>query len=56
MMNMSSESDEHALDESLGNIHACALALELMGLTDWALKLANAHEKIQTYLIENIES
>ena len=46
-------SDEaHPLDESLGDIHECAIALELMGLTPWALKLAFAHEKIQAYLIE----
>ena len=43
--------EEHPLDESLGNIHECALALEFMGLTDWALKLARAHETIQTYLV-----
>ncbi len=44
--------DEHVLDESLGNIHECAIALELMGFGDWALKLAVAHETIQAYLIE----
>lgn len=26
----------------------------MTGLTDWALKLARAHENIQGYLIENI--
>ena len=44
--------DEHVLDESLGNIHECAIALQLMGFGDWALKLAVAHETIQAYLIE----
>lgn len=47
-----STNDEHSLDESLGNIHECAIALEMMGLTDWALKLAKAHEKIQNYLLK----
>ncbi len=46
-------SEVHPLDESLGNIHECAIALQLMGFTDWAIKLATAHETIQGYLIAN---
>ncbi len=50
---MSQINDEvHPLDESLGDIHECALALAFAGGSDWAMKLARAHETIQQYLID----
>ena len=43
----------HPLDESLGDIHECAIALQYLGFTEWPLRLAKAHETIQNYLVEN---
>lgn len=49
---MTNDTDIHELDESLGDIHECAIALQIMGLPEWAMKLGHAHEKIQEYLIK----
>lgn len=44
--------DRHALDKALGDIHECAIAFKMAGFTAWATKLAEAHEELQRYLIE----
>ncbi len=44
--------EEHVLDKALGDIHQCAIQLQFIGLTDFALVLAEAHEAIQNYLIK----
>lgn len=49
------DDNEHVLDKSLGDIHECAIALEMTGRGDWAAKLATAHGKIQDYLVEHAD-
>ncbi len=48
-------SDEHPLDETLGDLHQIAIVLEMTGWTELALRVATAHEKIQTYLVDRME-
>lgn len=47
-------SEEHPLDAPLGVIHELALILHISGQTDWAVKLADAHNKIQSYVVKNM--
>lgn len=37
-------SDEH-LDIALGDVHECALAMQMAGQAVWSIKLAKAHEQ-----------
>lgn len=46
------DKEAHPLDESLGHIHATALALAFHNQHHVAMKLAKAHETIQKYVIE----
>ncbi len=47
--------DEHPLDGPLGDIHQIAIVLEMTGYSNMALRLAAAHEKIQAYLLAEME-
>jgi predicted RNA-binding Zn-ribbon protein involved in translation (DUF1610 family) len=45
--------DEHVLDGPLGSIHEMAVALQMQGMSDAALRLANAHDAIQDWIIQH---
>ena len=44
--------DEHPMDRYLGDIHETALALQLYGWHESSIKLAEAYENIQQYIID----
>jgi hypothetical protein len=46
-----SDAGPHPLDEALGNIHAIAIHLHMIGQHSLAVVLAEAHEAIQDYLV-----
>jgi hypothetical protein len=50
------DEDEHPLDAPLGVIHEAALKLELLGLTELALAIAQAHDDIQDWALTTINS
>ncbi len=43
----------HPLDASLGEIHAIAIQLAMMGHHDVGMVLGKAHEQIQKYILES---